>query len=131
MISSGFQVDVKIPDKKIKLQIDKDTISQALLNLLNNAVKYSNDRKYICIEINETLDSVAVTVADHGIGIDRKDYKNIFENFYRVTNLQTSNVKGTGIGLTIAKYIVEAHKGTITVESEAGKGSKFTMIIPK
>ena len=131
MISSGFQVDVKIPDKKIILQIDKDTISQALLNLLNNAVKYSNDRKYICIEINETLDSVAVTVADHGIGIDRKDYKNIFENFYRVTNSQTSKVKGTGIGLTIAKYIVEAHKGTITVESEAGKGSKFTMIIPK
>jgi len=130
IIDLGFRFKVNLPEKEIILKIDKDSISRALINLLNNAVKYSVDRKDILVEASSTAEFVFISVADKGIGIHRKEFKNIFENFYRVTDSRAVKIKGTGLGLTIAKYIVEAHKGTITVESEVDGGSKFTITIP-
>jgi signal transduction histidine kinase len=129
--NSGFQFKVVFPGGKVIMTIDKDAIAQALINLLNNALKYSDDEKYILVEVSEAGDFVTISVTDHGIGIDEKEFRNIFENFYRITNSKAAQIKGTGLGLTIAKYIVEAHKGIITVESEVGKGSKFTISLPK
>ncbi|MHB9013751.1 MAG: ATP-binding protein, partial [Ignavibacteriaceae bacterium] len=131
IINLGFRFEVSLPEKEIILTIDKDAISQALINLLNNAVKYSDDRKDILVKVSSAEKFVFIAVADQGIGIHRKEFKTIFENFYRITNSRTGKIKGTGLGLTIAKHIVEAHKGTITVESEVDKGSSFTITIPQ
>lgn len=126
----GFKFDVKIPATEIIVWVDKDAISQVILNLISNAEKYSNENKYILVEMYKAENSVSISVADNGIGIPKKEYKNIFEYFYRIQDPKSNNIKGTGIGLTIAKYIIDAHKGTITVQSELGKGSKFTITIP-
>ncbi|MHB1686100.1 MAG: ATP-binding protein [Ignavibacteriaceae bacterium] len=130
IIAQGFQFEVNIPEKEIISHIDKDAISRAILNLLTNALKYTNERKYILVEMYKAQNSVVISVTDYGIGIPKKEFKNIFENFYRISTSRTNQIKGTGLGLTIAKYIIEAHKGTISVESEVDKGSKFTITIP-
>ena len=126
-----FRLEVILPEKRVMAEIDSGAISQALINLLSNAVKYSGDGKYILIETFESGDNVSIAVEDHGIGMDRKEFKNIFDNFYRISNPKTAQIKGTGLGLTIAKYIVEAHKGTISVKSETGRGSRFTISLPR
>jgi signal transduction histidine kinase len=130
LIVQGFMFDVRIPSKEIIARVDKDAISQAILNLINNAEKYSNENKYILVEMYKAENSVSISVTDKGMGISKKEYKNIFEYFYRIQDSNMSHIKGTGLGLTIAKYIIDAHKGTITVQSEMGKGSKFTITIP-
>jgi signal transduction histidine kinase len=130
LTGEGFKVDIEIPSKEIIVNIDKDAISQAILNLLNNAVKYSAERKYVLIEMHEAEGAVVISVTDHGIGIPKKEYKNIFSYFYRIPDSGGKMIKGTGLGLTITKYIIEAHKGTISVESEVNKGSKFVITIP-
>jgi signal transduction histidine kinase len=130
LTAEGFKVDIEIHSKEILVNIDKDAISQAVLNLLNNAVKYSAERKYVLVEMQKAEGSVVISVTDHGIGIPAKEYKNIFNYFYRIPDSNGTMVKGTGLGLTITKYIIEAHKGTISVESEVNKGSKFIIKIP-
>jgi signal transduction histidine kinase/tetratricopeptide (TPR) repeat protein len=126
----GFELDISIPRNPIYMQIDKDAISQALLNLLSNAEKYSKERKYIGVRIIPKDCEVWVIVEDKGPGIPEASLKRIFDKFYRGEHGTAQDVQGSGLGLTIVKHIVESHGGQIGVESEVGKGSRFTIRLP-
>ncbi|MBN1388881.1 MAG: GHKL domain-containing protein [Bacteroidales bacterium] len=127
---SGFSIESELPGEPVMLKIDRDAISQVLLNLLNNAVKYSDEEKYILVKVWKDSDSAMFSVTDHGMGIKREEIKKIFDKFYRVSTAETGETRGSGLGLTLAQHIVEAHGGRIDVESEVGKGSTFTVSIP-
>jgi signal transduction histidine kinase len=126
----GFKIESELPDESVTLKIDKDAISQVLLNLLNNAVKYSEEKKYILVKVCVNSTSALISVTDHGVGMPKEELKKIFDKFYRVSTSKTRETRGTGLGLTLAKHIIEAHGGTIEVESEVGKGSRFTVRLP-
>jgi signal transduction histidine kinase/tetratricopeptide (TPR) repeat protein len=130
MSDNGFKIESELPDESVILKIDKDAILQVLLNLLNNAVKYSDEEKYIVVKVLKDTASALISVADHGVGIPKEEMKKIFGKFYRISTARTKETKGSGLGLTLVKHIVEAHRGTIEVESEVLKGSKFTVRIP-
>jgi len=127
---NGFEIKSIFPEEKIKLKMDKDAISQALLNLLSNAVKYSEDKKFIQVEVCGNSSAAMVSVKDNGVGIAKGELNKIFDKFYRVPASKVEETGGSGLGLALVKHIVEAHKGTIDVESELGKGSKFIIRIP-
>ncbi len=127
---NGFEIESELPDEAVLLKIDKDAISQALLNLLSNAVKYSDERKYIKVEVHKNSSLALISVTDQGVGIPKEERKKIFEKFYRVRAARGEKKRGSGLGLTLVKHIVEAHSGTIEVESVVGEGSKFTLKIP-
>ncbi len=126
----GFEIESKLSGKLVLPKIDKDAISQVLLNLLSNAVKYSQDRKYIAVEVHKNSTSALLSVTDHGVGISKGELKKIFDKFYRVSTSEVKETRGSGLGLTLANHIIEAHGGTIEVESEVGQGSTFTIKIP-
>jgi signal transduction histidine kinase len=126
----GFKITSKLPDKLVISKIDKDAISQVLLNLLSNAVKFSDNRKYIGVEVGRNSTSALILVIDHGMGISKDQLKKIFDKFHRVPTPEVKETRGSGLGLTLAKHIIEAHGGSIEVESELGKGSTFTIRIP-
>jgi len=126
----GFNIESELPDEPILLKIDKDAISQALLNLLSNAVKYSENRKYILVTVRKDSFSALISVADHGVGITKDELKKIFDKFYRVPDDKTKETRGSGLGLTLTKHIIEAHGGSIEVLSNPGEGSRFTIRIP-
>ncbi len=128
--SVGFDLNLNVEPNLPEVSIDRNALSQAILNLLNNAVKYSEDDKKIEISLFKKDEFVAIEIADHGIGIPRSEQEKIFEKFYRVGTSLVHNTKGTGLGLALVKHIVEAHRGHITLESNTGKGSRFTIYIP-
>lgn len=127
---AGFELTTNIQSGLPPVLIDRDAIAQAILNLLDNAVKYSTDVKRISIMAKAHGSGVLIEIADNGIGIARKERKKIFEKFYRVGNDLVHNVKGSGLGLALVKHIVEAHHGKITVASKPGGGSCFSIVIP-
>ena len=112
---------------------DRGKIKQVLLNLLTNAIKYNRENGHIEVKTYQSIRHdepfVEVTVADTGNGISREDQKNMFQKFFRVADT-AGTVQGTGLGLAIAKYIVEAHRGAIWLESEPGLGSTFCFTLP-
>ncbi|MGH9851619.1 MAG: sensor histidine kinase [Blastocatellia bacterium] len=128
--SAGFDLMTEIAPKLPPVMLDRDALAQAVLNLLNNAIKYSTEVKRITVRVSAREDRVAIEVADCGIGIPRAEQEKIFEKFYRVGAGLTHNTKGSGLGLALVKHIVEAHRGRISVESAPGKGSKFTILLP-
>ena len=105
-------------------------MSRSLLNLVNNALKYSQKDKYLGVKLYRSNGSVKLEVIDHGIGIPRSEQQRIFEKFYRVGDPLVHNTKGSGLGLSLVHHIVEAHGGEISVESAPGQGSKFTIALP-
>lgn len=113
------------------VSIDRDRIRQVVTNLVSNAVKYSNSGGFVRVIVEDTGDSGILRVEDNGIGIPQEDLGRIFERFYRTDKSRTRKTGGAGIGLTIVKAIVQAHGGTVTAESELGKGSAFTVTLPK
>jgi len=128
--NEGFSVVLSIPESLPELVIDKEAIQQVLYNLLDNAYKYSGNSKNIEILVESTRASVKISVKDFGIGIQRVDQHKVFDRFYRGGNELTRSVTGSGIGLTIVKKIVEAHHGTVSVDSIPGKGSTFRVTLP-
>ena len=110
---------------------DADKLSQVFINLLSNALKYSNAGGKVTITTRSSADSLSIAINDTGIGISSEDLPNIFERFYRTDKSRARMTGGSGIGLTIAKAIVEAHHGKITVQSEPGRGSEFTVTLPR
>ena len=128
--SDGFELTTDIASDLPPVSIDRDAISQAVLNLVNNAVKYSDDVKKISVRVRRRDGFVAIEVADSGIGIPRSEQEKIFEKFYRVSTGLVHDTKGSGLGLALVKHIVEAHKGKIQLESAPGRGSRFTILIP-
>jgi len=113
------------------VQGDKETLEQVFSNLINNAIRYNKTKGQVLITIKENKDFIATEVQDTGIGIAKEHLPLIFEQFYRVSRGEDQKAKGTGLGLSIAKKIVEAHAGSIQVSSELGKGSTFTVLLPK
>ncbi|MBA9085958.1 two-component system sensor histidine kinase VicK [Fontibacillus solani] len=112
--------------------IDRDQIDQVLDNLISNAMKYTPEGGTIAIEARNMEDELlAISVQDNGIGIPKRDLDRIFERFYRVDKARSRNMGGTGLGLSIAREIVKAHGGTISLQSELGKGTKVTFTLPQ
>ena len=109
---------------------DRDSLNMALVNLLENAWKYTGEDKRISVETKRAGDRVVFTVADNGIGIAREEQAAIFKRFYQVDHKLSRGVEGCGLGLSIVKHIVDAHGGSVSVESELGKGSRFMVSIP-
>jgi signal transduction histidine kinase len=98
--------------------------------LINNAVKYSQEQKYLGVNLYRTNGSVKLEVVDRGIGISRAEQAKIFEKFYRVCDPLVHNTKGSGLGLALVRHIIHAHGGQVEVESAPGNGSKFTIALP-
>jgi len=130
IINSGFNIQTNMQPDLPPVLIDRDAIAQAISNLLDNAIKYSGEVKQLSIKMETLGSNLSVDIADHGIGIPRAEQAKIFEKFYRVGNGLVHDVKGSGLGLSLVKHIIEAHKGTISVESDAGKGSRFRILLP-
>ena len=120
--------------EKIKAHIDKEKISQVIVNLISNAIRYTNcncDRLgKIIIRLYKEENLIKISVKDNGIGIPKKSLDYIFERFYRVDKSRCRNTGGTGVGLTICKSIIDLHNGNIEVKSEVNKGSEFIVSIP-
>jgi signal transduction histidine kinase len=131
MRQCGFQVSMERPrDPLPPVRIDIDAFGQAVNNLLDNAVKYSKDSKRIEVRLAHDNDHVEVSVRDHGIGIAREEQRKIFERFHRVSTGLVHDVKGNGLGLSIVHHVVQAHGGSVNVESEPGRGSTFFIRLP-
>ncbi|MDD5338358.1 MAG: ATP-binding protein [Dehalococcoidales bacterium] len=127
----GLKITADLPKLLPLINIDAHHIKQVMGNLLDNAIEHTSKNGEITVSIEEQAGSVAVTVADTGEGIPAEDLPLVFERFYRVDKSRARTTGGSGLGLTIAKRLVEAHGGTITVTSEVGKGSIFTFTLPK
>jgi two-component system phosphate regulon sensor histidine kinase PhoR len=109
---------------------NQDMLEQVLINLLDNAIKYSHDKGFVLVEVSPHEQGTAIKVTDQGIGIPAESLPRLFERFYRVDKARSRQVGGTGLGLSIVKHIVERHRGQVQVESEEGKGTTFTVILP-
>jgi signal transduction histidine kinase len=127
---NGFQFEQKIDNNLPPLSVDREAIARSLLNLVSNAVKYSAGRKYLGVHLYRRNENVNLEVVDHGIGIPAKEQLKIFEKFYRVGDPLVHNTKGSGLGLSLVRHIVQAHGGQVAVESAPGHGSKFIIILP-
>ena len=125
----GFVLEQKI-EAVPPLRVDREAMARSLVNLVNNALKYSADRKYLEVNLYRKDGSVTLEVIDHGIGIPRQEQSKIFEKFYRVGDPLVHNTKGSGLGLSLVRHIVQAHGGQVTVDSVPGRGSKFTIALP-
>ena len=112
------------------LQADEAHFRNVIVNLLDNANKYTPDSPHIVVSTRNTASGLAVTIQDNGIGMTREAQKQIFEKFYRVPTGNRHDVKGFGLGLNYVKTIVEAHGGTVSVKSEQSKGSTFEVMMP-
>jgi len=126
----GFTFSI-VKDESIPIiSIDEEAVSEAIVNLVDNAVKYSDSKKEITILTGMQNNFAFVEVEDRGIGIPPKDQGKVFEKFFRVGSGNVHNIKGSGIGLSIVKHIVDAHKGKVELSSEVNKGSKFRLLFP-
>ena len=142
VIKTAVQVCLaKAESKKIKVnlichedisaKIDTQLLEQAAVNLLDNAIKYSEEGGLIQIEVVTTDTEVCISFKDYGIGIAKEHLPRLFERFYRVDKARSRKLGGTGLGLAIVKHIVQTHEGYVTVESELGEGSNFVIHLPK
>jgi two-component system phosphate regulon sensor histidine kinase PhoR len=126
----GFEltthVDVNVPETLA----DPNAISMAFFNLLDNAVKYSGDRKKVTVSVSQSNGFIDLAIQDEGLGIDPAERQKIFEKFFRGSSAGVAKVRGSGIGLTITKQVAEMHGGEVRVESEVARGSTFTLRIP-
>jgi signal transduction histidine kinase len=127
---NGFAFEEKIAADIPHVNVDREAIARSLLNLVNNALKYSKDQKYIGVSLYRTNGSVKLEVADHGIGIAPAEQEKIFEKFYRCGDPLVHNTKGSGLGLSLVRHIAQAHGGNVSVESTPQSGSKFTIALP-
>ncbi len=127
----GVTLNVQGPGESAEIYCDKDKVTQIIVNLVGNAIKFTPAGGLITLAGEESDAGIKIRVTDSGIGIPRSQFERIFERFQQVDSSSTRVQGGTGLGLAIAKSIVEAHKGRIWVESELGKGSTFTFTIPK
>jgi heavy metal sensor kinase len=128
--NQGSEFTVNLPNRPLLIQADSNALRRALLILIDNAVKYTPEGGAVNIKL-ETDDRLAiVSVSDTGIGIAETDFPHLFDRFWRADKARSREEGGAGLGLSIAKWIVERHRGTIDVESELGKGSTFIVLLP-
>jgi signal transduction histidine kinase len=130
METHGMTIDVDAPDDLPPVWHDPDAVAQCMTNLLSNAAKYGAEAGWIGVAVEHGSSEVRVTVADHGIGITPEEQAHVFEQFWRSNDPQARRRKGTGIGLTIVKYVMEAHGGRVSLSSAPGHGAAFTLHFP-
>jgi signal transduction histidine kinase len=129
-VEEGPDIRLAITGEIPIVRVDADALSRAMANLLSNAVKFTPPGKTIRVGLSSHGENVVLDVEDEGIGIHPDEIKKVFEKFFQGRNALGQSFKGTGLGLTLVKHIVEAHGGSILVESRLGLGSKFTMVFP-
>ena len=133
MIRRHFLQGIKIQleyKKSIVVNADSLLLEQALVNLINNAIKYSKENSNILVSANDLDNEIILKVKDEGIGIPESHLTRIFERFYRVDKARSRKQGGTGLGLAIVKHIVHSHNGEVAVKSTPGEGSTFSIKLP-
>jgi len=126
----GFTYEEDIEPGIPPVRIDREAIARALVNLINNALKYSDENKFLRVRLFRSGYFLKLEVTDRGIGITRQEQSKIFEKFYRAGDTLVHNTRGSGLGLSLVRHITRAHGGDVEVESIPGKGSKFTLALP-
>jgi signal transduction histidine kinase len=126
----GFAFEQSIDTGIPAVRVDREAIARALVNLVNNALKYSANEKFLGVKLYRANDLLKLEVVDRGIGITRREQSKIFEKFYRTGDPLVHNTKGSGLGLSLVRHITHAHGGEVEVESTPGKGSKFILSLP-
>ncbi|HEX5658241.1 MAG TPA: ATP-binding protein, partial [Polyangiales bacterium] len=129
-IGRGEKINLDMASELPMLKVDRGAIADALVNLLTNAYKYSPERGKIHLRVSADEKHVRMAVVDQGIGIARREHRRVFDKFYRSNELLSSDVEGSGLGLAIVRHIVQAHGGRVELESELGKGSTFSLLLP-
>jgi signal transduction histidine kinase len=119
------------PPKVPMINADRNSMEGIFTNLISNAIKYTPEGGKVWVTLGEGGGFVKATVSDTGIGLKKEDLPRIFDKFYRVKTTETRQIVGTGLGLSIVKSIVDAHLGSISVESEEGGGTTFTVLLPR
>lgn len=128
-MSKDIEIEFNIPKNDIVIEADESRLEQVWINLLNNAIKYTNEHGVVTVEIKKTSKVVEVSFQDTGVGMSKEAISHIFERFYRQD--KSRSVEGNGLGLSIVKRIVDLHNGTIDVVSVEDGGSKFTVQLPQ
>ena len=126
----GFALEEQIESGIPRVRVDREAIARALVNLVNNALKYSDNEKFLGVKLYREQSVLKLEVSDRGIGIERHEQDRIFEKFYRTCDPLVHNTKGSGLGLSLVRHITHAHGGEVEVESVPGRGSKFTLSLP-
>ena len=126
----GFALEEQIETGIPRVRVDREAIARALVNLVNNALKYSDNEKFLGVKLYREQSVLKLEVTDRGIGIERHEQDRIFEKFYRTCDPLVHNTKGSGLGLSLVRHITQAHGGEVEVESTPGRGSKFTLSLP-
>ena len=129
-VAQGCRIELALGAEFPLIHADREALGLALRNLLDNAVKYSPDCRTVWVEMARERGRLAIRVRDRGMGIPASEQKEIFKKFVRGAGSGAANIQGTGIGLTVARHIVEAHDGEIRLESQPGRGSTFTILLP-
>jgi two-component system phosphate regulon sensor histidine kinase PhoR len=129
-IQTGAVVRRDVPEGLPQVYADRDALGDSLVDLLQNAFKYTGDDKQISISAEASGNAVAIVVSDNGPGIPGSDQKRIFDKFYRGKDPLERTIEGSGLGLSMVKHVVQAHGGKVGVKSELGKGAAFTVLLP-
>jgi nitrogen-specific signal transduction histidine kinase/tetratricopeptide (TPR) repeat protein len=130
LVNKAARVQVQISEDIPSLPVDRDALSQALNNLLDNAFKFSPAGAAVEVRVRKNVGNAIIEVADHGIGIPPDDLEKVFDKFYQGKHAVKQSAKGTGLGLTLVKHTAEAHGGNVSVKSRIGEGSTFTLTLP-
>lgn len=128
--TNARRVELDMPPGERRIRADREAITRALWNLLENAVKYSPESSTVRVLVEYQRGHLAISVEDQGVGIPKHEQRQVFRKFVRGTSSRTLNVKGSGIGLSMVDHIVKAHRGRVALESEPGRGSRFTILLP-
>ena len=131
MAEIGYTIELSLPASEIHVRADREALSRAVWNLLDNAVKYSPECRTVWVEVERIHDRVSIAVRDRGLGIPLHEQPGIFEKFVRGADSKALQIKGTGIGLAMVRQIMQAHGGEILLASEPGQGSRFTILLPE
>jgi signal transduction histidine kinase len=129
-LAGGFQVEMTLDARPATIQADEEALRRAIRNLLENAVKYSPECRTVWVEGRVNHRQVVISVRDRGMGVDPREQRQIFHKFVRGSEAKKAGIKGTGIGLSMVRQIVDACGGEIRVVSAAGEGSTFTILLP-
>ena len=128
-ISKNIEIEFDIPKNDILIEADESRLEQVWINLVNNAIKYTNENGVVTISVKKTTKEVEVSIEDTGVGMSKEAISHIFERFYRQD--KSRSVEGNGLGLSIVKRIVDLHQGTIDVKSREDGGSQFIVKLPQ
>lgn len=131
--ASGYRVELQVDSVEKAAPMvaaDREALTHAVWNLLDNAVKYSPECRTVWVDVERTGSRLAIRVRDHGLGVPREEHADIFERFVRGAGAKAHGITGTGIGLALVRHIASAHGGSVSVDSDPGMGSTFTLVLP-